>query len=58
MDRTVYKVVFINDMAFAQERNFNTEEDARLFALTIHSWYAILKVEITHDITDITSSNP
>jgi hypothetical protein len=51
---TVYKVVFLNDMYFVQERNFETSADAAEFAGTITGWKVTLKVEVTGIITVVT----
>ena len=54
MSTTIYKVIYVNDMLFCQERNFSTQSAALSFAETITSWSAVLKIESSDNITDIT----
>lgn len=54
MSSTVYKVVFLNDLYFVQERNFETAAGAAEFAGTITGWKATLKVEVTGTVTVVT----
>lgn len=54
MSTTIYKVVYINDMLFCQERNFTTQTEAVSFAGTITTWSAVLKIVSTDNITEVT----
>lgn len=54
MSITVYKVVFLNDMMFVQERNFLTQTAANDFATTITSWKRVVKIVSSDNITDVT----
>ena len=54
MSTTVYKVVFLNNLYFVQERNFETSAAAAEFAGTITSWHVTLKIEVTGTITVVT----
>lgn len=54
MNSTIYKVVFLNDLYFVQERNFETSAAAAEFSGTITSWHVTLKVEVTGTITVVT----
>ena len=54
MNSTIYKVVFLNDLYFVQERNFETAASASEFASTISSWKVTLKIEVTGAITVVT----
>lgn len=54
MNSTIYKVVFLNDLYFVQERNFETSAAAAEFAGTLSSWHVTLKVEVTGTITVVT----
>lgn len=54
MNSTIYKVVFLNNLYFVQERNFETAAAAAEFAGTITSWHVTLKVEVTGTITVVT----
>lgn len=51
---TIYKVVFLNDMLFVQERNFTTQAEANTFAGTITSWKRVIKIISSDNITDVT----
>ena len=51
---TIYKVVFLNDLYFVQERNFETAAAAATFAGTITSWKVTLKVDVTGTVTVVT----
>ena len=48
MSTTIYKVVFLNDMLFVQERNFTGQTAANDFAATI------IKIVSSDNITDVT----
>ena len=51
----MWKVLWINDMNFVQEKNFTTETAART-ELVLHSqWAALLKIVIGQTITDVTT---
>ena len=51
----MWKVLWINDMNFVQEKNFTTETAART-ELALHSqWAAHLKIVIGQTITDVTT---
>ena len=51
----MWKVLWINDMNFVQEKNFTTETAART-ELALHSqWAALLKIVIGQTITDVTT---
>lgn len=52
---TVYKVVWLNDMGFVQERNFDNATSAATFATTIDDWYRILSITTSQTVTDITT---
>ena len=52
---TVYKVVWLNDMGFVQERNFDTQAAATTFAASISGWKRVIKVESSQTVTDITT---
>ena len=54
MSTTVYKVVYINDMLFCQERNFTTQTEAVSFAGSLPSWNVILKIVSSDNITVVT----
>ena len=54
MSSTFYKVVFLNDLYFVQERNFETAAAAAEFAGTITGWKVTLKVEVTGTVTAVT----
>lgn len=54
MNSTVYKVVFLNNLYFVQERNFETAAAAAEFASTITGWKVTLKVEVTGTVTVVT----
>ena len=57
MNSTVYKVVFLNELFFVQERNFDTLTAATGYYTQLpNSWKAILKVEVVGTITDVTPS--
>ena len=57
MSSTVYKVVFLNELYFVQERNFDTLTAATGYYTQLpNSWKAILKVEVVGTITDVTPS--
>ena len=53
---TVYKVVFLNELYFVQERNFETAAAASTFAATLPtgSWNVTLKVEVSGTVTVVT----
>lgn len=53
MSTTIYKVIYVNEMLFCQERNFTTQTEAESFAETINSWYAILQIVSSDNITQI-----
>lgn len=52
---TVYKVVWLNDMGFVQERNFDTQASAAAFAATVSGWKRVLQVVASQTVTDITT---
>ena len=56
VSKTIYKVVFLNDMMFIQERNFDVQSEANTFAGTINTWAKVLKIKTDHTITDVTPS--
>ena len=58
MNSTIYKVVFLNDMYFVQERNFETSEAAAVFAATLTSWNVTLKIEVTGTVTEWPEPEP
>lgn len=51
---TVYKVVWLNDMGFVQERNFDTQAAAIAYAATVSGWKRVLQVVSSQTATDIT----
>lgn len=56
MSVTIYKLVFLNDQNFVQERDYVTEAAARTAASAMDlSWCAILKVVSSRNITDVTT---
>ena len=54
MSTTIYKVVFLNDMLFVQERNFTTQTAANDFAATITGWKRVIKIVSSDNVTDVT----
>lgn len=54
MSTTIYKVVYINDMLFCQERNFTSQAEAVAFAGTISTWAEVLKIVSTDNIIVVT----
>lgn len=54
MNRTIYKVVFLNEMYFVQERSFETAAAAADYAATITGWKVTLKIETTGTVTVVT----
>lgn len=54
MSGTVYKVVFLNNLYFIQERNFETAAAASDYAATITGWKVTLKVETSGTVTVVT----
>ena len=54
MSTTVYKVVYLNDMMFVQERNFTAQTEANTFAATITTWKRVVKIISSDNITDVT----
>jgi hypothetical protein len=54
MNRTIYKVVFLNEMYFVQERSFETAAAAADYATTITGWKVTLKIETTGTVTVVT----
>lgn len=51
----MYKVIFLNELDFIQERNFTTEAAARTYASDLTGWYAILHLVSSTTVTDITT---
>lgn len=54
MSTTIYKVVFLNDMLFVQERNFSTQTAANDFYATITGWKKVIKIVSSDNVTDVT----
>ena len=54
MNSTIYKVVFLNDLYFVQERSFETAAAAADYAATITGWKETLKLETTGTVTVVT----
>ena len=54
MSTTIYKVVFLNDMLFVQERNFTTQTAANDFAATVTGWKRVIKIVSSDNVTDVT----
>ena len=52
---TFYKVVWLNDMGFVQEKNFDAQAPAASFAATITGWKRVLQVTSSQSVTDITT---
>lgn len=52
---TVYKVVWLNDMGFVQEKNFDSQAPAVAFAATISGWKRVLQIVSSQTVTDITT---
>ena len=52
---TMWKVLWINDMNFVQEKNFTTETEARAELAHHTRWGCLLKIIIGQTITDETT---
>lgn len=58
MNQTIYKVVFLNNMYFVQERNFETSEAAAEFVTSLTSWNVTLKIDIAGSVVEWPEPEP
>ena len=54
MSTTIYKVVFLNEMNFVQERNFADQTAANEFYGTLSGWKRVVKIVSSSTPTDVT----